>query len=456
MSRPALNPVLALAPRLQRAGGRDGRTTTLLAVTAFAAATALALSVLGGLLGFMERAAHPVDDYQREYGSFYVTLAVTAAILLVVPVVTLAGAAARLGVSRRDARLASLRLLGATPREVVALTVVETALQGLVGAVVGSAAYGVLLLVWSQVPFQGRPFTVGELWVGVPALLLTWLAVPVVAAVSGMVSLRRVVVSPLGVAQRMQRPGMRAVRLLVTLAGLGVFMALSALGGALGAALVAFLLGGLLLAFATMNAVGPWLVGRIGRIQLKRARTPAQLLAARRLLDDPRAVWRVVGGLGLASFVAGCLAVVPVLTAGAGDDPDMVMQMGDILTGALLTLGIAFLLAAASAGIAQAAQILDRRREYALATLAGVPADLFDQVRRREVLVPVVYVSVGSAVAALVMFFPVFGYAAVTAPQGLLLLLGSLAAGCALVLGATESARPLLRRVLADTVVRAD
>ncbi|MFC8192444.1 FtsX-like permease family protein [Cellulomonas sp. NPDC057328] len=451
-----MNPVLALAPRLQRASGHDGRTTTALAVTAFGVATALALSVLGGLLGFMDRAAHPADAYQREYGSFYVTLATTAAILLLVPVVTLAGAAARLGVSRRDARLASLRLLGATPREVVGLTVVETALQGLVGAVAGSALYGVLLLVWSQVAFQGEPFTVGELWVGVPVLLLTWLAVPAVAAVSGMVSLRRVVVSPLGVAQRVQRPGMRVVRLLVALVGLGVFMVLSALGGALGAALVAFLMGGLLAAFATMNAVGPWIVGRIGRIQLKRARTPAQLLAARRLLDDPRAVWRVVGGLGLASYVAGCLAVVPVLTAGAGDDPDMVMQMGDILTGALLTLAIAFLLAAASAGIAQAAQVLDRRREYALATLAGVPGELFDQVRRREVLVPVVYVSAGSALAALVMFFPLFGYAAITAPQGLLLLLGSLTVGCALVLAATESARPLLRRVLADTVVRAD
>lgn len=451
-----MNPVLALAPRLQRAGGHDGRTTTLLAVTAFGVSTALALSVLGGLLGFVERAAHPTDAYQREYGSFYVTLAVTAAILLLVPVVTLAGAAARLGVSRRDARLASLRLLGATPREVVGLTVVETALQGLVGAVAGSALYGVLLLVWSRIPFQGEAFTIGELWVGVPALLLTWLALPLVAAVSGMVSLRRVVVSPLGVAQRVQRPGMKVVRLLVALAGLGVFMTLSALGGALGAALVAFLLGGLLLAFATMNAVGPWLVGRIGRIQLRRARTPAQLLAARRLLDDPRAVWRVVGGLGLASFVAGCLAVVPVIAAGAGNDPEMVMQTRDILTGALLTLGIAFLLAAASAGIAQAAQVLDRRREYALATLAGVPAELFDQVRRREVLVPVVYVSAGSALAALVMFFPVFGYAALTAPQGLLLLLGSLTAGSALVLGATESARPLLRRVLADTVVRAD
>jgi hypothetical protein len=72
------------------------------------------------------------------------------------------------------------------------------------------------------------------------------------------------------------------------------------------------------------------------------------------------------------------------------------------------------------------------------------------------VLVPLLFVAVGSAVTALVMFFPLFGTAAVTSPGGLLLLLGFLTGGCALVYAATETSRPLLRSVLADTVVRAD
>jgi len=449
------NPVLALAPRLQRAGGRDGRTTTALAATAFTVSTALTLSVVGALTGFVERAAHPVTELEREAGSFYVVLAVTATILLVVPLLTLGGAAARLGVARRDARLAALRLLGATPREVVGLALVETALQGLAGAVAGTALYGALLPVWTQVPFQGRAFTAGELWVGVPVVLAAWVAVPLLAAVSGAVSLRRVVVSPLGVAQRTTRPGLRAVRVVVAVVAVGAFMVVSAVGQMAAAVLITVLLTGLALAFLTMNAVGPWVLGVLGRLQLRWARTPAQLLAARRLLDDPRAVWRVVGGLGLASFVAGCLAVVPVL-AGGGGDPVGDVVARDLLTGALLTLGITFLLAAASAGIAQAAAVLDRRRELALARLAGVPGELFDQVRRREVLVPLLVVSVGSAVAALVMFFPMFGLAAVTAPSGILLLVGCLGGGVAMVLAATEASRPLLRRVLADTVVRAD
>ncbi len=454
--RGRLNPVLALAPRLQRAGGRDSRITTVLAVIAFAVSTAMTLSVVAALLGFVARADHPVTDYDRDSGGFYVVLAITATILLVVPLLALGGAAARLGVARRDARLAALRLIGATPREVVGLTLVETALQGLVGAVAGTALYGLLLGVWTQIPFQGRPFTVGELWVGVPVVLVAWVAVPLLAAVSGAVTLRRVVVSPLGVARRESRPGLKAVRVVVAVLGVGFFMFVSAFAQLFAAVLIVALLGGLALAFLTMNAVGPWVLGVLGRVRLRRARTPEQVLAARRLLDDPKAVWRVVGGLGLASFVAGCLAVVPVLAAAGGDDPDLRMQMDDILTGAILTLAITFLLAAVSAGIAQAASVLDRRRELALARLAGVPVDLFDRVRRREVLAPLLFVSVGSAAAALVMFFPLFGMAAVTAPSGLLLLLGSLTVGTGLVLLATESSRPLLHRVLADTVVRAD
>lgn len=450
-----MNTVVALSPRLLRAGGRDARLTSALAVTAFAVSTALGLSVLGGLLGFAHRAAHPTTPYLRDYGSQYVVFAWVALVLLVVPLVTLAGAAARLGVSRRDARLATLRLLGATPREVVALSVLDTTWQGLVGAGLGIALYGALLPVWALVPFQGTTFAVGELWVGA-WVLAALVVVPLVAAGSAAASLRRVVVTPLGVARRTTPPRLTVARVVVAVVAVGAFMVLAQMGSAFGAALIMVLLVGLGLGFATMNLVGPWALGLLGRLGARRTTTPAKLLAARRLADDPRAAWRVVGGLGLAGFVAGALAVVPVLVASGGADSDSAMLFTDIATGAMLTLVIAFLLAAVSAGIAQAASVLDRRREYAVSRLSGVPAELFDEVRRREVLVPMLVVGVGSAAVALVMLFPLFGAAAVAAPKGLLLLVGCLAGGCALVLAATETSRPLLRSILAETIVRPD
>jgi hypothetical protein len=452
--------VLAIGLRLRRAGGRDDRVTTALAVASFAVTTALTLSVLGGLLGFIGREAHPADAYQRDLGGSYVLFAWTAVVLLVVPLLTLGGSAARLGVSRRDARLATLRLLGVTPREVVGLTVVETARQGLVGAAAGVLGYGALLPVWTRIPFQGSTFSAGELWVGWPVLLATCAVVPVLAVVSGMVSLRRVVVSPLGVARRQTPPGMGWVRAALAVAAMASFMVVTSMLGAFGAAAIGVALGTLALGFAALNTLGPWTLSLVGRLRAGWARTPAQLLAARRLVDDPRAVWRVVGGLGLAGFVAGVLAVAPVLAGSAsgevvqGDPGSGAVLAGDLMRGALLTLTITFLVAAASAGITQAATVLERRREYALQVLAGTPVELLDRVRRREVLVPMLLVAVGSAVAALVMVSPVLGAAGVSDPRGLLLLVGCLAGGCLLVLGATETSRPLLRSVLAETQVR--
>lgn len=458
-----MNAVLALAPRLRRAGGRDDRLTTALAVASFAVTTALTLSVIGGLLGFIGRQQDPVGAYQEELAGSYVIFAWVAVVLLIVPLLTLGGSAARLGVSRRDARLATLRLLGVTPREVVVLTVLETAWQGLIGAVIGVAGYLALLPVWSRIPFMGEPLSTGELWVGPWVLIGTVLVLPVLAAVSGMVSLRRVVVSPLGVARRQTPPGLRAVRAVVAVAAMGSFMVATSVGGLPEAALMVVLVGTLGLGFAAMNLIGPWALGLIGRLQARTARTPAQLLAARRLVDDPRAAWRVVGGLGLAGFVAGALAVVPVL-ASAGGDAEMVSGdptstatfSGDLMRGAMLTLVIAFLVAAAAAGIGQAASVLDRRREYALQVLAGTPVELLDRVRRREVLIPMLLVGVGSAAAALIMLSPVFGIAGITDPSGLLLLVGCLVGGCALVMAVTETSRPLLRSVLAGTSVRPD
>lgn len=456
-----MNAVLALTTgplRAPRRGSRFAPTPSALSVLAFAVTTAFGLSVVGGLLGFMGRAENPSSDLVADLAPTYVTLAWVAVVLLLVPLLSLGAAAARLGVAQRDARLATLRLLGVTPREVVALTVIETARQGLIGAALGVVGHVLLVPVWTRIPFMDRPFTAGELWVGWLPVGVALLVVPLLAVVSGAISLRRVVISPLGVARRQTPPGMRWWRALVVVVALVGFLGFMRLNLALEeAVIIGLILGFVAFVFGTLNLLGPWTLSVLGRIMVRRAKTPARLLAARRLLDDPRGAWRVVGGLGLASFVAGVLSVVPGLQAlGSDDDPAGKVLLDDLVTGAILTLAIAFTVAACSAGIIQAATVLDRRREYALQQLAGVPVELFDSVRRREVAAPLLFVSLTSAGVALVVLLPLFGMAAVTAPQGLLALAGCLLGGCLLVLGATETSRPLLRSVLRETVVRAD
>lgn len=460
-----MNAVLTLSTGPMRAGQSAGTgarrfmTPTALAVLAFAVMTAFALSVVGGLLGFMGRAENPTSLVMKSLAPNYVLLAWVAVVLLLVPLLALGGAAARLGVARRDARLSTLRLLGVTPREVVGITVIETARQGLVGAALGFLGYLLLLPVWTRIPFMDEPFSAGELWVGPLPVLVALVAVPLLAAVSGTISLRRVVISPLGVARRETPPGMKWVRALAVVVALGVFLVFTQVSMGLdGAVVIAVMLGMIAAVFGTINLLGPWTISVLARVMVRRASTPAKLLAARRLLGDPKGAWRVVGGLGLASFVAGVLSVLPALSAASGDmnSNEDKLLMTDLVTGGLLTLGIAFTVAACSAGIMQAASVLDRRREYALQQLAGVPVELFDQVRRREVAAPLVFVAGTSALVALVVLLPLFGMALVTAPQGLIALAVCLTVGCLLVLAASETSRPLLRSVLGETVVRAD
>ena len=162
-----MNAVLALAPRFQRAGGRDARVTTGARdhrVRRDDRPHAQRRRRSARLHRARRRALAPGEQDVR--AGLYEILAWVAVVLLVVPLVTLGGAAARLGVARRDARLATLRLLGATPREVVGLTVAETAWQGLVGAVLGIVLYALLLPLCALLPFQGTTFSVAELWVG--------------------------------------------------------------------------------------------------------------------------------------------------------------------------------------------------------------------------------------------------------------------------------------------------
>ena len=207
--------------RRRSADSRDPQgLTNVLAIIAFAVTTAILLVVVGGLMAFLNRAGgvdglmNGVDAPSSSYDAQYPMLATVAALLLLIPLVTLGGAAARLAVARRDARLASLRLAGATTGQVTTLTVLDAAAQALIGALAGLVGYAVLLPAVAQLRFQGRTFEIGELWVGVPTLLLAIVGVVLIALFSAVVSLRRVAITPLGVAARVTPPGMKAVRLL--------------------------------------------------------------------------------------------------------------------------------------------------------------------------------------------------------------------------------------------------
>ena len=99
----------------------------LLPVVAFGLVTTLLLTVLAGALSFLR--------WRDELAFLYQLLAVLALILLVFPLLTLGGSAARLSARRRDDPLATLRLLGATPATVAGITIIESTALAAAGAV---------------------------------------------------------------------------------------------------------------------------------------------------------------------------------------------------------------------------------------------------------------------------------------------------------------------------------
>ncbi|NEC85969.1 FtsX-like permease family protein [Streptomyces sp. SID12501] len=456
--------------------------------------------------------------------------------IVAVPVIVLAAAAGRLGAARREQRLAALRLAGATPRQILAMTGLESAVVGAAGALAGALAYCLLLPALAEIPFGIGTWYTGRLWVGLPWLLAVVAFVAGLIAVSAMTTLRQVAVSPLGVAQQANPSRTRLVRLVLFAAVLVYIYVTASSGGTSARQQLAMLL----MFYGAFWLLGPWVVDRLGRITARFARRPATLLAARRLTDDPRGSWRTVSGLVLAGFVAGFFTVgnvsiddyrfpgqvaVPTtsaakartataeartllhaagvkatVTTSDGDDgilfgtPGVIAHVSgsapqvdtavtalsglvpgklpytqayataenDAFTGRLGELGtaalaVSFLVATASAGLTAAANVLDRRRVYALLRLAGTPLKLLDRARFRETVLPLVVLAGGTTAAGIYAAFQVNKlFDSTISASGAMTLAVCVTVGALAMFAAIGASRPLLRAVTEDAAQTAD
>lgn len=412
---------------------------------AFAVVSALVLTVVGGAQAFWR--------WTDEYAGIYQVLAAVALVLLVLPLAALGGAAARLSARRRDERLSTLRLLGVTASGVGTVAVVESTLIAAAGVAGGVVIHlGVAPLI-GLIPFRGAPLGSTVL---LPPAAIAGIAVATVllATVSAVVGLRRVVISPLGVRTRTTPPAphwLRAVIAVATIAlGFVAGRVVPGIGGAIAltTGLVAIFGAGLLV----LNLVGPWVLRLGAGLQLRRAKTPSRLLAARIVQDDPKGAWRQVSGVAMSSFMAVFagtgVALMDVLSASDPGAQDLAL-LTDMRTGLLITLVGSFLMVACSVAVTQASEILDQRPLHRSLHWLGVPAGTVDSARRLAVMSPLLIVSLGSALCAAVLILPLLGITLLTAPLSLVTIAAVLGAGIALVWLATRLTRPLLLRAFA-------
>ncbi len=457
-------PSLALRLTRARLAIRQGEGVLYLAaVAAFALSSALALTVAGGTWMFYNRWRNPTglhaellaaDPSFETMLTMYFMLAIVACALVLPSMAGLASGAAVLGARGRDRRLAVLRLVGLSSRDVTRMSLIDTAIQAVVGVGAGVVAYLVTLPAWRLLTMQAMPVDPAEM------LLPWWLTLIVVAAtfVTGIGAawwgLRQVRISPLGVSKRSVGPALRAWRV-AAFAGLlvvfGVVSQLLQLNGVVPMLIFAVVMIAVIQGF---NLFAAWLLQLLAR-SLSHLPTATGMWAARRVQADARTTWKRVSGLGLLSLIGAYIAVMPISLT-PGDDPTQQSfadgAQWDITKGAIITLGVGFALTAMSIFIAQASAILERSEQSLALANMGASARFLTRVTWWETLAPLALAITLGAGLGLLLGLPMARTAAGRGMElwtGLPIMGGVLLAGIGLAIAALAACGPLQARVLA-------
>lgn len=259
-------------------------------------------------------ASSTTDLYQQGFA--------VAAVGLIFPLLVLIATASRLAAARREERLAAIRLVGATNRQISVIASVEAAVGAVAGTLAGVVIFQLVRPALANMTITGARFFPDVLAPSLPQYAAVVAGVPLAACVAALWSLRRVRVTPLGVARKAAAPAPGLWRIVPLLAGLGLFAGpvFAGEGNDPNAVLVD---AGLVLIMVGLVVAGPWLTMGAARLSARFTGSPATLLAARRLSADPKTAFRSVTGIVLAVFIGTAIAgIIPAVIAGqraAGD-----------------------------------------------------------------------------------------------------------------------------------------
>jgi hypothetical protein len=349
------------------------------------------------------------DDFDEQLASFVRDGGtrggvVFAVVLLTLPPLLLLDQAVRLGTANRDRRLAALRVAGATPSEVRRLGAIEVGIPATVGAALGIGVFAALRATLggqqyatTSGDFEASNFAVvpthsGPTWW---QALLVVVGVAIAGTLVGWRASRSVVESPLGVTrwQRQRPPRPWGVGLLV-LAGL---LTPTAMSTDHGSDFVVFIV--IALTVVALVVLAPWVAYKTAlRLQRRTAR-PASLIAAQRIMAEPRAAGRAAAAIGGIALVSG--GVVGFVIDVRGNE-DSSYLAGATLVAISLLVGLA--IAAGSMAVHSVESLLDRRREVAFLAATGMLESELELAARREItLVALPLAVTGSALGAVTM-----------------------------------------------------
>jgi cell division protein FtsX len=268
-----------------------------------------------------EYLGQPSEGVSIEQPLFQVTFLVSIGLLI--PIVAFVVTGSRLSASARESRLAAIRLVGGTPAQVRLVAAGESVLASALGCLLG---IGLFLAGRALLAALAPP---GDRWfpsdIAPPPTVFVGVLVGVIALSVGasLLSLRRVVVTPLGVVRGARRPIRATWRWAMLGTGLGGLLIVMLSGRAIIAndrialpmVVISYGLTGFGAA-ASAPLAGSAIATALARIW----RGNGVMLGARRLRADPRAAGRTVAGVVIVVIAATVTSLyVGVYEAQAGD-----------------------------------------------------------------------------------------------------------------------------------------
>lgn len=223
------------------------------------------------------------------------------------PVAVFVSTATRLSAARREQRLAALRLIGATAGQVTGIAVVEAVLAAGLGAVGGVGLFFLVRPLIARIPLDGATWFADSIQPPLAPAIAMLILIPVLASIVAAASLRRVVVTPLGVRRRQgsRRPGvLRLAPLVAAIATLIGAMTILRAGSTDSIGSIGLVGGSFAGVIVGIVLAGPWLTVLVGRALRRLPGGVAMLLASRRLTDDPFGSFGSIAGVIMAVFVA--------------------------------------------------------------------------------------------------------------------------------------------------------
>ncbi|MFV8395401.1 FtsX-like permease family protein [Corynebacterium hindlerae] len=420
----------------------------------------IAFVVAGGTWMFWSRMKGDlpivVSQYQdpKDVLQAYVGLALVACGFLVPAIFSLTSQAAVLGASGREHRLAALRLIGLSSAVITRITAFETAVQGVFGIGLGLLLALFTAPLGANFTFQGHRLTATELylpWWGYLAVAALLLLLAVLSSVIGM---QRVMVSPLGVARREIPKALKWWRLLVTI--LVVLAGMMWLSVQQPSTDIEFLLGMGVVAFIMVSVlnVGMPLVLQIWYRIMGILPGTQHFVATRRIFTDGRATWRRSSSTAFYGVLVGVLVVSPRgndgLSAVFQQDKELHTMYQDLNLGVMITLVIGFIIAAVATLLSQASEVFEKASLTRALAALGVPRRFHLVVAMFEILLPIILVSLVGFALGSSMLMLIFGSVSeMNIPYRMLNALLFLLAGWGLTLLALVAVEPLRSRVLA-------